>query len=1141
VAATPTPTPTLTINDVTQAEGNSGTTNFTFTVSLSVPARTGGVSFTVNTQDGTTNPATAGSDYVAIVNGSGSIPENGTSTQVTVQVNGETATELNETFFVNITNITGAGAGDTQGLGTIQNDDVNLVLIHDVQGSTPTGTGNANSPRLGQVLSVRGIVTLLKSNGFFLQEEVSDNDSDPNTSEGIFVFTGATPIVAVGDQVTVTGTVTEFNGLTELSTSNGNVSVNTTGNGLPTAVTLTPTDLPANANYTQPQLEKYEGMRLLASSLTTVSPNNQFFEVYTVITGQPRPVREPGIEVNKPIPPDPTTSTPDPNVPRFDLNPERLLVDTNDRAGSTGETMTSNVVLTGVAGPLDYAFGSYRLIAEAPPTRSSNMSASPLPTPLANEFTVAGYNIENFNNNATQRAKAALTICNVMRQPDIIGVVEIFELTGLQALAAEVQTRCGVTYSAHLVEGDGTSGDADQDVGYLVKTSRVAVDSVTQERASETFIPPGSSTPAMLHDRPPLVLRGRVDPTGVNLPVITVVNHTRSFICIDADVDPAVAASSSCSNGAADGPRVREKRKKQAESIAGLLQELQTNNPTTSVIAVGDYNAFQFNNGYDDPISVMKGTPTPDDQIVVDQSPDLVNPNFYNLIDELPFAEQYSFNFDNTMQALDHHLVNTVARAHYTRIAIARVNSDYPDSPAAAYASNSTVPERNSDHDPVVSYYSLTTGQPAGTIIISEFRLRGTTDEDEFIELYNTTPSPVTVSTIDGSAGWSLVASDGAVRFTIPNNTVIPARGHYLGCNSDGYSLNAYPAGNGTTATCNAPYTDDIVVTDTPTPAAGGVALFNTANTANFTLGNRLDAAGYSLAPSLYREGSGIAGYPTAPGQYSHVRALNSGNPKDTGFNEADFVFIATQGAATFGANSDSSQLGAPGPENLSSPVLHTNDVKARLLDATVLNSSAPNRERNTTPYVDTVTPSSPSGGPPASDPYTLGTLVIRRRFVNNTGGNVTRLRFRLVDVTTLGSPYVSGGFTQADLRAISTSDTDPAVLVGVTSNDPGVCSTISPGATSCVVPVRPTKVEQPPTQSQGGGYNTTLSVDLSAAPIAPGGTVDVQFLLGVAQGGKFRFFANVEAVVTTPPPPPPSENSLKSPSSKTSITFGKH
>ena len=118
----PTP-PDLSIGNVTQAETNAGTATFTFTVSLSAPALAGGVSFTVNTADGTTNPATAPSDYVAIVNGSGSIAEGNSSTTVDVTVNGDTVSELNETFFVNITGVTGATVSDGQGLGTITNDD----------------------------------------------------------------------------------------------------------------------------------------------------------------------------------------------------------------------------------------------------------------------------------------------------------------------------------------------------------------------------------------------------------------------------------------------------------------------------------------------------------------------------------------------------------------------------------------------------------------------------------------------------------------------------------------------------------------------------------------------------------------------------------------------------------------------------------------------------------------------------------------------------------------------------------------------------------------------------------------------------------------------------------------------------------
>jgi uncharacterized repeat protein (TIGR01451 family) len=679
----------LSINNVTQAETNGGTTTFAFTVSLS-QAGCGTVTFDIATADGTAqddNPGTEDNDYVAQSLTGQTVTFPGTYT-FNVTVNGDTAAETDETFFVNITNVSPGNVqvADDQGLGTIVNED--FTRIHDVQGN------GAASPLAGQSVTMRGIVTLLKSNGFFLQEEVADYDADPNTSEGIFVFTSSAPTVAVGDDATVTGTVVEFNGMTEISPVT-NVTTNSTGNALPTAVTLTALDLPPAAGPDQPQLEKYESMRLLAPALVTVAPNDDFSDVETVLTPQPRPFREPGIPASDPIPPDPTSGLPDPNIPIWDENPERLNVDTNGRAGSTGETLTSNVALTNVAGPLDFAFGRYRLINEANLTRTADMSAVPVPVPAANEFTIAGYNIENFNNNATQRQKAALTIRDVLQLPDIIGTIEIFDLADLQALATEVQTISGVTYSAHLIEQDGTSGDNDQDVGFLIKTSRVSVTSVTAERTADTFINPNNGLPELLHDRPPLLLTGTVDPSGPSpLPVFVIVNHLRSFI----DVELV----------AGEGPRVRAKRKAQAESLADLLNDLQTANPTTPVISVGDYNAFQFNSGYDDSISVLKGMPTPDDQIVVDQSPDLVNPDYSNLFENVPAAQRYSFIFEGTPQSLDHMLVNAAAEALNTGIAVARVNADFPEVSAAVYLSNPARPERNSDHDPVVGYFLIT-------------------------------------------------------------------------------------------------------------------------------------------------------------------------------------------------------------------------------------------------------------------------------------------------------------------------------------------------------------------------------------------------------------------------------------------------
>jgi len=86
----------------------------------------------------------------------------------------------------------------------------------------------------------------------------------------------------------------------------------------------------------------------------------------------------------------------------------------------------------------------------------------------------------------------------------------------------------------------------------------------------------------------------------------------------------------------------------------------------------------------------------------------------------------------------------------------------------------------------------------AGTLLISEFRLRGAAGaNDEFIEIYNNSGADHTVTAISGT-GYAVAASDGVVRCTIPNGTVIPAFGHFLCTNSVAYSLGVYAAGDAT-------------------------------------------------------------------------------------------------------------------------------------------------------------------------------------------------------------------------------------------------------------------------------------------------------------------------------------------------------
>jgi glucose/arabinose dehydrogenase len=363
---------------------------------------------------------------------------------------------------------------------------------------------------------------------------------------------------------------------------------------------------------------------------------------------------------------------------------------------------------------------------------------------------------------------------------------------------------------------------------------------------------------------------------------------------------------------------------------------------------------------------------------------------------------------------------------------------------------------------------------PTGDVLISEFRLRGPAgDADEFIELYNNTNIDISVSTTDGSAGWTL-AAPGLVLATIPNGTMLKARAHFLLVNSTsgtGYSLADY---GGTGAAAG----DISFNAGADIPADAGLALFNTANPANFTSANRLDAVGFdAVASTLYREGAGLptpAGGITPGVEHSYVRVMTTGVPQDTGNNAQDFQLVAPNPATITNATAI---LGAPGPENLASPLQRNAQVKASLIEPQQLSTNPPNRVRDFTPVTNGA----------------QGTLEIRRRFKNSTGQSVTKLRFRIVDITTLNTPNPGGA--QSDLRLLTSSDLPVTTSLGNLT-------------------VRGTVLEQPPGQLGGSGLNSSVVLNL-AGSIAPGATVDVRFVLGVQASGRFRFLVNIEALTS--------------------------
>ena len=694
------------VNDVSIIEGNAGSSNAVFTVTLSAPS-IGGQSVTFTTSNGT---ATAGSDYTATTQVLNFIAAQTTQT-VNVPIAGDTTNEPNETFNVTLSAPTnGLVLGDSAGVGTITNDDFSVTPINQIQGA-----GLTSPIANGTSVTTEGIVTGIKNNGFFIQSSNAEADTDANTSEGILVFTGTGLVpatVVVGARMRVIGNVKEFIPSTDLAQPPTTeleppltISQLSLGNPLPTPVAITAINPAGSFN----QLENLEHMRVSIASMVVVAGTRGFKNeaaatgstngiFWATLPGATRPRREPGIDIRDVLLPETPVG-----VPRFDSNPETLRVDSDGLLTAVARDLVSGQVIGAQTGVLDYGLRFYTFLPDPGLTPSiSAPDAATIATPAgASEFTVASYNMERFfddiNDPATSDValtaaayanrliKASQQIRVNLAAPDIVSVVEMENLTTLQAVATKISADGGPTYTPYLVEGNDPGGI---DVGFLVKTSfvvgttpRVTVGTVTQLGLTATYLNPTTNTQDLLNDRPPLVLTATVNSaTGGSANVTVVVNHLRSFLGV---TDPV------------DGPRIRAKRLAQAEFVANLVQARQVANANERIVVLGDFNAYEFNDGLVDSIGTIIGAPTPASMVTL-AGADLVNPNLTRLIDP---AADYSYSFDGFTQSIDHIMVsqglinNSTARS----LVHIKMNADYPEVNRSNYAVGADT--RLSDHD----------------------------------------------------------------------------------------------------------------------------------------------------------------------------------------------------------------------------------------------------------------------------------------------------------------------------------------------------------------------------------------------------------------------------------------------------------
>ncbi len=216
------------------------------------------------------------------------------------------------------------------------------------------------------------------------------------------------------------------------------------------------------------------------------------------------------------------------------------------------------------------------------------------------------------------------------------------------------------------------------------------------------------------------------------------VNHLRSLIGVDTND--------------ASGDFVRRKRQAGAEALATFISQNQT--AGENVISVGDYNAFEVNDGYVDVLGTIKGQPTTSDKVLM-ASADLVDPDLIDLATTKPGS--YSYVESGNAQTLDHIVVTSSLTGGSYHLEAAHINADFPKT----YANDATRPERVSDHDPVVGYFTLPSATPVPAVTLSASNLDfgdqviNATSAAKIITLTNSGTAALGITNIAASAEFS--------------------------------------------------------------------------------------------------------------------------------------------------------------------------------------------------------------------------------------------------------------------------------------------------------------------------------------------------------------------------------------------------
>lgn len=598
------------------------------------------------------------------------------------------------------------GNGDTTG-----GDDFIMSFIVDVPELEIweiQGDSTASDYEGFEVSSKENIVTALDTLGFYMQTPDSRDDNNINTSNGIFVYINEDPAmvnppISVGDEVDVEGPLIEFFELTEFSFAD--VTVVSSGNDLPTPVLLDdnfppndPVIAPCSTDLETHKYECFEGMHFnMPQGFISAgsAASNPLFpgadgDDVLVRAGSSRAFREPGVDF--------------PGVNGFavyDGNPEILEMDIDSLTLPLAKYAGgSEVAIKGIFG---FDFGEYEIWPSEINVINENIVPGAVRDNSLAEATIASANLLRFFDDVDDPApqdddtilttgefnnkvsKLALYIVNDLKAPMILALQEVENINTLNALAAKILKDDAIAYTPYLTEANDPGGI---DVAFMVRDNVTPVSAPVPLGTTETFISPTSGLPNTLHDRPPFYLQADIDLGGFSMRVNIIAIHNRSRGSID-------------NSNANEAARVRIKRFEQANSIAEMINTIQINNSGEAIIALGDFNAFDFSDGYADVIGQITGTAVEAENEYW-QEPLFADSPLTQAVQTLPVTEQYSFVFRGSAQLLDNAILNDEALLLMNEIQFARGQSDVN----FGYGEDASTSLRVSDHDGFVLYLS---------------------------------------------------------------------------------------------------------------------------------------------------------------------------------------------------------------------------------------------------------------------------------------------------------------------------------------------------------------------------------------------------------------------------------------------------